>query len=147
MEGLAPSLKLLLTVKRSIERGEPLKKGVHFYLSQKNDKEFKTQVQNWLLCIEQGKNPDVAYSSIKNVTRKSLLQILQKGIEGHSIYPILQQIELEITEQCETELEEHVIKLPFKLMIPLLLFQFPALLILLFGPLIEQLLFSLGGSK
>ena len=52
----------------------------------------------------------------------------------------LKDLEKEIMEVCKEDLEKHLEKLPYICLIPLMLFQFPAFLLLLIGPLVLNLL-------
>ena len=57
----------------------------------------------------------------------------------------LRALETEVESKAEAELDAHVAALPFKVLLPLLLFQFPAYLLLLLGPLLRELQRQLGG--
>ncbi|MEN0059151.1 MAG: hypothetical protein AAGB31_09985, partial [Bdellovibrio sp.] len=59
---------------------------------------------------------------------------------------VLNRLEEEIIEACREEMAERLAQLPFILLVPLLLFQFPAFLLLLFGPLLNNFFHSLGGG-
>lgn len=145
MEGLAPPLELLFCVKYSIEQGRSVKAGVLVYTQKAND-EFASFVTRWLSCLYQGGDPVEVTSEIRSLHRRVLLQLLERGLRGESIYGPLCLLEEELVEACHEEIAQKVAKLPFYLMIPLLLFQFPAFLILLFGPLLQNFFTSFGGQ-
>ncbi len=145
MEGLAPPLELLLSVKQAVEQGNSVKKGIQIYLlGEKND--FKEVVLQFLSLHDQGKSVDELLSKISSMHRRALLNLLNKSLSGFPIYSALLELETELIHACEEEIQLKIAKLPFLLMIPLLLLLFPAFLLLLFGPLLHNLFHSLGGG-
>lgn len=145
MENIAPPLALLLNVKRSLEKGQPVKQGILCYI-RRHDGDFPSLVTQWLGLIHQGKETRDLIISIRSFHRRVLLQILERGLRGEPTYNILLQLENELVEACQDELSDRIARLPFILLVPLLLFQFPAFLLLLFGPLLQNFFHSLGGQ-
>ncbi len=141
MEGVAPPLELLLCVKRSMEKGQSIKTGILDYVKRSPDN-FATSVARWLSLLQQGQDPRAVVQSLTSVHRKTLLHILERGLKGESIHAILLQLEEEMVEACHEEITNKLAKLPFIMLIPLLLFQFPAFLMLLFGPLLQNFFHS-----
>lgn len=145
MEGLAPPLELLLSVKQAVEQGNSVKKGMQAYLQgEKND--FKEVVLQFLSLHEQGKCVDDLLQRINSMHRRALLNLLTKSLAGFPIYGALLELEAELVVVCEEEIQQKIAKLPFLLMIPLLLLLFPSFLLLLFGPLLHNLFHSLGAG-
>ncbi len=145
MEGLAPPLELLLSVKQAVEQGNSVKKGIQSYLiGEKN--EFKEVVLQFLSLHEQGKSADHLLLQISSMHRRALLNLLTKSLNGFPIYSALLELESELIQACEEEIQQKIAKLPFLLMIPLLLLLFPSFLLLLFGPLLHNLFHSFGGG-
>lgn len=142
MEGVAPPLQLLLSVKRAIEKGQSVKQGIHSYLK-KSDGDFPVVVTRWLALLQQGQDPKSCLQGISSIHRRTLLQVLERGLKGDSIHNVLLRLEEEMIEACHDELTQKIAQLPFILLIPLLLFQFPAFLMLLFGPLLQNFFHSL----
>lgn len=145
MEGLAPPLALLLSVKRSIEKGESVKVGILAYLK-RHSGEFPEVVTQWLALLQQGQDPRVCLQALSSIYRRSLLQILERGLQGEAIHGILIRLEQEFIEACHEEITKKLSLLPFLILVPLLLFQFPAFLLLLFGPLLKNFFHSLGAG-
>ncbi len=139
MENLAPPLQLLYHVRRQIERGMSLKGGILNYLRSVDD-EFSHQVACWLSAIEKKESSHLILNQVHSVYRKELLRLLERGLAGASILHILKSLEEEILSACDNEIQNKITDLPYLAMIPLLLFQFPAFLLLLLGPLLMQLL-------
>lgn len=137
MEGIAPPLELLMCVKRAIESGQSVKSGVLRYV-QRSDGDFSAVVTRWLGHLQQGLEPQACLDQISSSHRKMLLQVLERGMRGETIYPVLVQLEEEIIEACQEEISTKIAQLPIIMLVPLLLFQFPAFLLLLFGPLLQN---------
>jgi hypothetical protein len=145
MESVAPPLALLLCVKRAIEKGQPVRVGILLYLK-RFEGEFPEFLMRWMAYIQQGKDPQDILGTLTSMHRRILIQLLERGLRGEAIYPSLIQLESEIIEACQDELGTKLARLPFILLIPLLLFQFPAFLMLLFGPLLQNFFHSFGGG-
>jgi hypothetical protein len=145
MEGVAPPLSLLLCVKRGLEKGQPAKVGILLYLK-RHQGEFPEQVSRWLALLQQGKDTHGLIKEISSPHRQVILQLLERGLRGEAIYNVLLTLEEEVIEACQEEMSTKLAKLPFILLVPLLLFQFPAFLLLLFGPLLQNFFHSLGGG-
>lgn len=145
MDHIAPPLQLIAYVKRSIEVGSSVRTGVlHFVRS--NRTHFAKDVSKWLAHLDQGIETSTVLLAQKSQHRRSLLELLERGLRGESIYVYLCQLELETIEACQDEISRKLAKLPFLLLAPLLLLQFPAFLLLLFGPLLDNFFHSLGGG-
>lgn len=145
MEGVAPPLELLMCVKRSIEKGQSVKQGVLQYVK-KGEGEFPTVVTRWLALLQQGQDTRECLSVLSSLHRRTLLQILERGLRGESIHGVLMRLEEELVEACHEEITNKIAQLPFIMLIPLLIFQFPAFLMLLFGPLLQNFFHSFGGG-
>ena len=145
MENIAPPLQLLLCVKRSLEKGQTVRQGTVIFLKQIGG-EFTDVVAKWHSLQLQGLSTSELLKNISSMHRKVLLQIMERGIKGESIYNHLCQLEIEIIEACNDEISQKLARLPFLLLIPLLLMQFPAILMLLFGPLMQNFFHSFGSG-
>jgi hypothetical protein len=64
---------------------------------------------------------------------------VERGCNGQPVIEYLEGLEKEIDFASHAELDLHISTLQFKALIPLLLFQFPAYLVLLLGPLLREL--------
>jgi hypothetical protein len=72
------------------------------------------------------------------------MQLLLFGVRGESVLPRLREMEIEIRRQCDHEMDVFISRLPLFMLGPVLLLLFPAFLILLLGPLLDQFLKGLG---
>jgi hypothetical protein len=139
VDGLAPTLKLLLAVKSGIERGESIRTTTQKYIVREND-ELSRLVATWLSRRDQGVTTGDLLKNVKSPFRQSALQIVDRGLSGESIYQQLLLLEEETIEAAKFEIETFLSLLPIKMLVPLLLLQFPAFLLLLFGPLLAEFL-------
>ncbi len=139
MESIAPPLKLILALRSGLERGESVRSSAQKYIATEDD-ELSRLVATWMLLKNQGSPTDVLFASLKSPHRRAVLMMVERGLAGETIYPTLSRLEEEVIAATNSELEEFVALLPIKMLIPLLFFQFPAFLLLLFGPLLLQFL-------
>ncbi len=145
MENINPALALLLAVRRNLEKGQSVKSGIHHYLKANTDV-FAREVTTWYGLCQQGLPTDELLARQISPYRRTLLITLERGLRGEPIYTYLITLEEEIIGACEVSLAETLGRLPFILLIPLLLFQLPAFLALLFGPLLRQFFEALGSN-
>ncbi len=145
MEYIAPSLQLISYVKRSIEVGSSVRSGIRSFVREDRSR-FARDVTKWITLFDQGLEATEILQKQRSQYRRSLLDLLERGLRGESIYVFLCQLEQETIEACHDEISRKLSKLPFFLLGPLLLMQFPAFLLLLFGPLLQNFFHSLGGG-
>lgn len=143
MESLAAPLELALELQGSLEKGESLRLGIKNYLS-KNRSPFANEFQIWFLRYERGVPVEIGSEWNKNAYRRTLLQTIKAGLEGQSIHEPLSALVEELFSASIDELEEEVRLRPVKLLIPVLVFQFPAYLLLLLGPVLQKVLSSIS---
>ncbi len=145
MESMNPALLLLLTVKRHLERSQSVKIGITEYL-RTEETLFRDDVATWFNLWQQGLETESILKKQSSIYRNILLQTLERGLKGEPIYNFLVELEIEIIKACEHSLSQSLGRLPFILLAPLLLFQLPAFLILLFGPILSRFLEAMGSN-
>ena len=138
MEALAPPLRLVQVVRYHVECGESVRQGLKEYLNQSPD-DFREQILAWLQLIERGCCTQDYMRKIKSTVRRQIITVLERGVMGDPILPILISLEEELVERSLSEIESFLGQLPFRMMLPLLFFLFPAYLVLLLGPLLMQI--------
>lgn len=143
MEDLAPPLELLLAVKSSIEKGKSIQEGIKRFYTSSGDEPFARTTRQWLVLLERQMPTNDIVGAQKSVYRRQLLQLLERGIRKEPIYNQILILEQEVFQACEREIQEKLIKLPYLVMVPVLFFQFPALLAVIFGPLLQNFVESL----
>ncbi|MBC6415004.1 MAG: hypothetical protein GDA46_01235 [Bdellovibrionales bacterium] len=139
MVSLAPPLKAVLEIRLLIESGNSVSQSIQMY-SQSKDL-FAKEIGVWLFSKSTGR--EYQNKIFNTFYRKKLLEILTYGLKGEPILSALSDLEKDLVFMCHENLEQHIQKLPFICLIPLLLFQFPAFFMLLVGPLLLNLLNSL----
>lgn len=142
MENLAPSLKFVLNVRYGLESGRSLNLVLKDYLLNVRD-EFSDFLVKWFQHFENGKRLDPSVH-LKSATQIVLVQLLEKGLSGIPIHPKLIEIENEVVTKCRLEMSDFTYKLSLRLLLPMLLLQFPSLLILFLGFLSAQISRGLG---
>ena len=145
MEPLAPSLKLVIELKKHLLQGISVHLALKKYTERVED-DFSLWIQKWLLRLEQGESPEKGLHAMPNLYRRSLLQLLILGMKGQPIYAYLCEMEKELLDLSYSEMELLLAKLPFRLLLPLLLLQFPAFLMLLLGPVLQMIFTQIGGK-
>ncbi len=143
MENLAPPLVCLLELQSALSNGESIRTGLGKYINQSQD-EFAVLSKKFLFAWDKGQNWGRIINVEKSSYRRILLELIASGLAGLSIQNQLKEIQIEIERGMDLEIKRHIELLPLKMMIPLLLFQFPAFLLLLFGPILNQLLKELA---
>ena len=138
MEGLAPPLKCLIEVRHQIEQGSSVNSALRKYVSTVQD-DFSSVVEDWMIARSEGREKEVLKEISGLFYRRSLLVIFEKGLGGIPILEALIEFEKELFRKCDEEIERTLSDLPFYVMLPVMGLQFPAYLLLLFGPLVKSL--------
>ena len=136
MDCLAPPLNAVLQIQLKIKNGQSIRSAIQFHVKDFPHCSFATQMGVWLFCLETGKP---FTEPIKKTYRKTLLDILHRGLKGEPVLCALQEFEDELKTAALQDLEQQIQKLPFIALIPLFLFQVPAFFLLLLAPLLLEL--------
>lgn len=143
MEDLTPPLlNAIREVRWRLLTGRSMKESVLLYLDTAGD-EFAARLREWWALTTQGRAP--GDSAFPTHLQKAFLNLLERGLSGQPTLEHLSALESEVEDAAESELELFLAALPFKVLLPLLIFQFPAYLILLLGPLLRDLTRQMGG--
>lgn len=138
MDDLVPPLLLATReIRFNLLAGRALKDSVGVYLRSHHD-EFALRL-NELWCLKLQGESEIAESTLPGHRSRALWELLERGLLGEPILEPLQHLENDIEAAATADLETHIATLPFKALIPLLFFQFPAFVILLIGPLLRDL--------
>ena len=144
MENLTPPLlRALREVKWSICAGKSMREAFQSYIERNQDPLVSTLRQLWILKNHQGRSP-ITPPTLKTYYQRTFWDLIERGSNGQPTVEALNALESEVESAAEAELNEHLSALPFKVLLPLLLFQFPAYLLLLLGPLLRELQRPLG---
>ena len=110
-------------------------------LTQYPEDSFSEKMALWLTYKKNGVAREVVF---KTQYQQNFIEILSHGLAGAPIYEHITILEREMDEEFERQWKAYLESLPMKLSLPLLLFFFPAYVILLFGPLIMQFLMEVS---
>lgn len=138
MEHLAPPYQFTLDLLYELESGGTARSAVKKYTTHFQN-EFCLMLRHWLRLQEFGELV-IAEPTFRSSYQKAIWDLLMLSQQGVSLIVPVRELELELRFVCEEQLEQHLATLPYKLMIPLLFLQFPALMVILLGPLLAQLL-------
>jgi hypothetical protein len=139
MENISPQLSLILAVKFGFQNGLSLRQSLIIYFNKDLDFQWKSFIQTWLKTVEL-KQPPPVYKRPDHLT-SILMETLNKGLNHQPILEMLDQLEEEVIARDQIYLQRQIAILPIKSLIPLLLLQVPALIIMVFVPLIDKLSF------
>jgi hypothetical protein len=143
MENLSPSLTCLLHVRWEMENGSSFRDSLRSYLRVAGITAFDLTLRTWMVRKSHNQTTEDLYKSLSSPFRCAMLLLFERGWEGEPILDSVQELELEIRDACQSELDHFVASLPFRTMLPLLLLQFPAYMVLLLGPMFTELLRSM----
>ena len=135
MEYLAPTLKLTMFVRFEIKQGVSLYDSLQNFCRAENG-DLVRDLKIWLCKYGQGESQiEITKAS---EYRKTLFHLFEDGLNGLSVYERLQQLEELMIEECKRNIQEMATLLPYKALLPLMFFMFPALLILLLTPIFYE---------
>ena len=141
MVSIAPPLQAVLHLRLHLESGLSVSQSIKTYVKRFPEEDFAKNLGQWLFFEETDR--DYSLDSF-SCYRKNLIEILKRGLRGEPILEILLEFEKEAVDICKNDLEKHLQKLPFISLFPLMVFQFPAFLLLFIGPLVLELISSLS---
>lgn len=136
MAHIVPSISFIQDLKTNIEQGVSLQQSIQ-QLVNKPENTFTLKISLWFSYFQKSDRNPVVFPT---QYQKSLVEILEQGLNGAPVYEHLGMLEQEMCREFERQWKSYLESLPLKLSLPLLLFFFPAYVILLFGPLLVQFL-------
>ena len=138
MDSLAPPLRALLNIKLKIRTGISIREAIKEYGQEACDCDFAKNLSLWLFHKESEQEQKIQFT---HNYRKLLVEVLERGLQGEQILDALDTLEEEVINASNHDLETQLQKLPFIVFIPLFFLQLPALLLLIFYPLVSKLLY------
>jgi hypothetical protein len=145
VEGLAPVLRCLIEIQSALQNGEPVRAGLQkFIQSTPGRDEVGEGFRRLLFAWDQGGDWRAVILRMATPYRRALGEIVVSGLRGQPVLLHLEELRGEIEKACEIEIKRRLELLPMKMLVPLLLFQFPAFLLLLFGPLLGRLILEMN---
>lgn len=136
MVHIVPSISFVKQFRGFVEGGFSIKQSLQKACHRESG-EFSLKVSLWLSSFERGCPVDELFTSH---FQQSFMEVVELGLRGAPVLQQVERIEREMEQEFEIQWKAYLETLPMKLAIPLLIFFFPAYLILLFGPLLTQFL-------
>lgn len=135
MEDLAPPiLTAIREVKWHLGSGKSMKEAFSCYLEDTHDAFSRELRRRWIL-----KQQGTASPPLRLPLQHTFWELVERGCAGQPSLEALNALEVETEKAAQAELDAHIGALPFKVLLPLLFFQFPAYLMLLLGPIVREL--------
>ncbi len=138
---IPPVLQAVRSVQWFMQSGLSMNESLRSYMEMHNDS-FAAQIREAHMALIKGRPREVFLESHR---QQAFWNLIVRANKGEPVLEALRHLEEEIEHAAQSELEEHIALLPFKMMLPLLLLMFPAYLIVLIGPLLRELNKGLGG--
>lgn len=145
MDLVAPPVRFLVHLRFSLEQGDAIADTLRTYLDYTED-ECAAFVRGWWVSYQQGKSREYIEQNGKNMHRRALLLTLEDGLSGESILPTVRDLEIEFVAQSDALIDQFLRTLPFRALIPIMVFLFPAYLLLFFGPILENLIAAMSAG-
>lgn len=133
MEFIAEPLILIMDVRRALERGSSTRRGLETFIVR--GLKLSKKIKKWLKARDEGQ-VNILDELLLSENQQIVFELLERGLQGVSIYNQILSIEAEFIEVCEDDIIKHINKLPLKLLVPLFCFIFPGFALLLIGPLL-----------
>jgi hypothetical protein len=138
MDGLAPPLELCVGLRLEIESGKSIFRAVKNVIRNQSN-EMCADLGRLLARHERGELGSLGHDVEARLYRKALLQIIMVGLRGEPVLAQLRELEVELMKACQADVDRFAATLPMKTMVPLLLIQFPAFLLVMLGPVVSEL--------
>lgn len=141
-------LRLLMFLRISLVEGKSVKWAVEDFLKIEKGRDL-LKFRKWLIHrnlatsdggINQNQNYKNENAFLWTAQEQALLYIIDRGLGGEPISNALRELETEMIENCRTDIERFASKLPVYLMAVLACLAFPALMLLMIGPLLTDLM-------
>ncbi len=140
---LFETLKFIDSINNSLNEGMSVKNSLQIAVEDQNSK-LSRFGKNFLELLESGRPAETIVKSLNKPENKALFIILGLGIKGRPVMEVLENFYLEVKASNELLIQNYHRKLPFKMLIPLMLFYFPALFLLFLGPFLSNFFEATG---
>lgn len=126
-------------VRASLGSGHSVRWALEAFLRVEESSDVRT-LRLWFLDREQNRERSSFATEKLSIHARALFALLDKGLRGEAIAPLLTDMEKEFLEVCEEDIECFASRLPLYLMGILAGFAFPAMMFALVGPVALELL-------
>ncbi len=141
MENLNPTLRLIMSLREGLEKGESPRQSLQNFI-QTETGPLAENLKLWWIQLETRSAEPPCFQLTRS--QKATVNLIQRSFQGESIGAGLALLQQEVTEKCENQIEAYVQGLPLRSLLPLIFLIFPAYLLILLGPLVEELIHSIN---
>ncbi len=139
MEDISPSWKCINYIQFALLEGKSLQEALLDYVAINKDSLAKS-LEIWLAMHLSGREENLNQLQFSSELQIGLVEVFRRGLLGYPVHSALKSLSLEVRRASHGEAQEYLAKLPFKAMLPLFMFQMPAFLLVILGPLFNELL-------
>lgn len=139
---LAAPYLLLIQIHQQMSSGQAVGPAISTSLLGRDD-DFSQNLYRWWMKRQQGDRDSVAKFFPRGLSR-AFVETLDCGLKGEPILARLNELEAEMRLSMENTLATHLQLLPIKTLMPIMCLIFPALALLLVGPMLIHLLEELA---
>jgi hypothetical protein len=143
MDDLVFLLKLNQHLMLELESGRSLYSGLSNFKFSRNHVKSWQEFQLWLRWFEASQERSKEPIFSHHMTYDYFIIIKESIFKGTPVLEKMRAYELEIVDCLEFHLQIEVNRLPYILMMPMMLFILPAFLILMIGPILSDVLRSI----
>ena len=141
MARIAPPLDLVMTLRMALEGGQSVRGGLKKFCSQSSSDLslfINSTIHSSLHTFDRPFSSHAQFKKRSNRTQAVLI-VAEQGLRGDPILTSLIDLQKELIEQYRDLSEKEISALPIKNLFPLLCLQLPAIMLVIIGPLIENL--------
>ncbi len=140
MDSVPQQLNLIVSLRNGIAQGVSVRTSLEQFLGQNTSSDLR-HIHRLFLNLKEGRLflEDSAASLTLSSMDAQIVQLILRGVRGEAIAQALEEVEKEILEQCEHDIDCFASRLPPRLMAILAVFGFPAVMLVMIGPLISDL--------
>ena len=146
MKIIPQPLDLLLSIRTELRMGSSLGHAIE-RVSENSEDPLLRALKTWLIRIQSGQDPQVVARQLHEINRssarRSLFCVFEKGLSGSPVDGALEELEEEFFLLAQQSYERKLQTLPMLLLLPLTLLILPATMILILGPVLFQLVYTI----
>lgn len=139
MEFVAPLLAAVVGLRLRLENGEALS-AILASEPTLNHCDLGPDLVRLRLLFQQMSSPESFLASVKTPHRQAFYELLWFGLNGRPILSELRGLEEEIQHAALVRMEHFLSHVPIQVLLVVILFQVPAFMLLILGPLMKEIL-------
>lgn len=142
MDSISPAQKLLYDFLLQIESGKSCLRAFKLAMSsakgvvQAECRELLFQYESGKAFLVRSKTPEL---------RKVIYEIIFQGLQGVPVQQRIESVIEDVEQSANADIDRFIARVPIYSLVIVLFFYFPAFMLLIMGPIVQELLNSLGG--